>query len=491
MERPNILLLMTDQHRGDALGIEGHPVVQTPYLDSVAAAGIRFQRAYSACPVCIAARRTLMTGQRPATHGVVMNAHTQLEGPTLPGELARAGYQTHLAGKLHFWPKRALYGFMSADWSDGHHGQGDDYHRFLIEHGVLDEDMGQGHGCSYNGWVARPWHLEERFHQTHWNVDCALRFLRRRDPTMPFFLNVSIVHPHQPCTPPQCYWDRYINKDLPAPVVGEWSRVFDGPQRGQKIDSWRTALEPDAQRQFMAGYFGCIDYLDNQIGRLLRHVPPNTIIVFLADHGEMLGDHQWIRKRTPYEGSARIPMIFNFPEEMSVPQRVVDTSHAVELMDVMPTLLDAADVEIPETVEGQNLMPLLRGEREDWRPWVHGECSPVAEADSGMQYLTDGRWKYIYWPGTGTEQLFDLAEDPAEMHDLGGSSDYEGQLVTWRGRLIEQLTGRPEGFVNDDGTLAVLGGPTPAMLPHAERRDVTVSQRTLGFAGPGPIAGNR
>ena len=146
-DRPNILLLMTDQQRGDCLGIEGHPVLQTPYLDHLAAEGVRFRHAYSACPVCVPARRTLMTGQTPFHHGVMMNYDTALSGPTLPGELAQSGYQTHLVGKLHLWPHRKLYGFCSADWSDGP-GHGGDYDTWLEAHGIRHPYAGLSHGAT-------------------------------------------------------------------------------------------------------------------------------------------------------------------------------------------------------------------------------------------------------------------------------------------------------------------------------------------------------
>ena len=136
--RPNIVLFMTDEQRGDCLGIDGHPVLQTPYLDELAAAGTRFRHAYSACPVCGPARRTLMSGRKPASHGVLMNAGGLLDGPTLPGELSRAGYQTHLVGKLHLSPRRKLYGFHSSAWADSPLGSpgSNDYQLFLAREGV-------------------------------------------------------------------------------------------------------------------------------------------------------------------------------------------------------------------------------------------------------------------------------------------------------------------------------------------------------------------
>ncbi|MBD3240518.1 MAG: arylsulfatase [Chitinivibrionales bacterium] len=465
--RPNILLLMTDQQRGDCLGIDGHPVLQTPYLDELATSGVRFDKAYTACPVCVPARRTLMTGRKPSSHGVLMNYDTWLHGPTLPGELAKEGYQTHLVGKLHLWPQRKLYGFMSEDWADSPI-VGEDYQRFLRDNGVTMPEPGVGHGCSQNGYVARPWHLDERLHFSNWCADKAIEFLQRRDPTLPYFLKVSFHQPHEPCTPPQVYWDRYMHMDLPEPYVGDWARVFDGPQRGLPVDAWRIAVDPAVMKQYRAGYFGTINHIDDQIGRILRLVDKrNTIVVFVSDHGDMIGDHQWLRKRNAFEGSARIPFLVRFPESMGIGQsRVV--SDVVELMDVMPTLLDAAGAEIPDTVDGSSMLPLLGNKKVQWREYLHGECSQVPTLGSGMQYLTDGHRKYIWYPGTGGEHFFDLDNDPREMHNLAQEPSRAKELAMWRERLVAELTGRAEGFT-DGKSLKVLGKATLPYLPGYER----------------------
>lgn len=467
-QRPNILLLMTDQQRGDCLGIAGHPVVQTPNLDDIAGHGVYFPQARSACPVCIPARRTLMTGKKPATHGVLMNFNTRLDGPTLPGELSRAGYQTHLCGKLHLWPHRKLFGFDSADWADGaKSGNDDDYVRFLRREGVTIPGAGMANGIGSNAYPARPFHMDERFHFTNWVTDGALNFLERRDPTLPFFLKVSYLQPHQPLTPPRCYWDRYINMDLPEPKVGEWSKIYDEPQKGLPTGAWRLRITPEQQKQMQAGYYGCVNHVDDQIGRIRAVLPSNTIIIFVADHGEMLGDHQWIRKRNGFEGSCRIPFMINFPDSMEIEQGKRSNA-LVELMDVMPTLLDAVGVQAPEGMDGDSLMPVVRGEKTSIRDVAHGECAAIPTIDSGMQYMTDGRRKYIYYPADGSEQLFDLENDPDEMIDLAPDAKFGAELETWRDRLTVELDGRPEGFVKD-GRLTPVGRPTPLAFPEYER----------------------
>lgn len=469
--RPNVLLLMTDQQRGDCLGIEGHPVLQTPHLDWIGASGFHFRKAYTACPVCVPARRTLMTGQRPATQGTFMNYHTVLRGPTLPGELGKAGYQTHLCGKTHLWPERTHYGFDSMDWADsgmcrGHYGS--DYQRFLLRHGLALSRMSDAHGVCANDWVPRPWHLEERFHFTNWCADCAIDFLERRDRTRPFFLKVSVIHPHQPWVPPQVYYDRYLNMDLPEPVVGDWARVFDGPQRGLYPDNtWRGCFDEQMMHQMRAAYYGCINHISDQFGRILHAVPRNTIVVFTSDHGEMIGDHQWLRKRNAFEPSARIPFMIRFPEAMGLDQgRAFDIP--VELMDIMPTLLEACGAAVPDSVEGSSLLPVLRGQTAEWREYLHGECAEVPSLNSGMQYVTDGRRKYVWFPGRAEELFFDLETDPHELFNLASEACRAGEVAMWRERLIGELTGRPEGFVKD-GVLQRLDGPTPFCMPGFEQ----------------------
>jgi arylsulfatase A-like enzyme len=219
----------------------------------------------------------------------------------------------------------------------------------------------------------------------------------------------------------------------------------------------------------MAGYYGSIEHADHQIGRVLNHVPENTIIIFTSDHGEMLGEHQWIRKRSAFEGSARIPFIVNLPKSFDVKQGET-LGDVVELMDVMPTVLDAVGVDIPETVDGKSLMPLIRGDNEPWRDYIHGECSPMETINSGMQYITDGKDKYIFYPGTGDEQFFDLVNDPVEMTNLVNDPNYADRVELGRTRLISELEGRPENFVVND-QLATLGGPTPSFLPAYERQE--------------------
>lgn len=463
MDRPNILLLMTDEHRGDALGgLPGSPV-DTPYLTQLRTQGIYFPNAYSSCPVCVPARRTLMSGKKPAHHGVMMNYSAPLAGQTLPEILRDAGYQTHLCGKLHLFPERKRYGFEEAEWADGPYSSvpENDYNRFLQEKGMFAE-AGLAHGMSYNGCVTRPYHLDEQYHFTTWCTDMALRFFERRDPDAPFFLNVSYHQPHAPCTPPAYYYDKYRNMDLPEPSMGDWEQDFPNTQNGMPVNAWR--VEPDSRRirEYRAGYYGCIEQIDHQIGRILYKMPKNTIVIFLSDHGEMLGDHGWVRKRSAYEGSARIPFLMWMPEayakKLGVRQNsVVDTP--VELMDVLPTILDMLGMPIPENVDGMSLLGPMRGVPVE-RNYIHGECARLETIHTGMQYVTDGKEKYIWYPALGKEQFFDLQRDPKEQRDLTKTEGYEERIALWRKRLIQELIGRPEGFVKD-GRLQKLDGPTP------------------------------
>ena len=153
----------------------------------------------------------------------------------------------------------------------------------------------------------------------------------------------------------------------------------------------------------------------------------------------------------------------------------------VDLMDIMPTILDAAGVDIPDSVDGSSVLPLIRGEKGDWRKYIHGECTPMETINSGMQFITDGKEKYIYYPGRGEEQFFDLVNDPVEMINLADDPSYSDRVELNRQRLIGELTGRPEGFVVD-GNLVKLDGPTPSFLPEYER--VAMPPKVVNRDGP-------
>jgi len=467
--RPNIILFITDQQRGDCLGLDPHApaALQTPNLDWIGRAGARFSRAYAECPSCIPARRSLMTGTAPAANGCVGFKGAEWNPThTLAGELSRSGYQTEMIGKLHLHPPRKRFGFDHMWLAEATRGQHNDYVEWLQQqHGRTEVHPGMAHGVSSNGWVGRPHHLPEEQMHTFWCVDRAMDFLQKRDPSAPFFLNVSFIDPHPPLTPPALYYDRYIHRNLPAPVVGDWAPQFDEPQKGLDPNAWEMRLPAPDLQCCRAAYYGMINFIDDQIGRLYqfaRGLLDECLLIFTSDHGEMLGDHHLFRKTWPYDPSVRIPFIVRPPKSRGWPGEVVCDA-PVGLQDIMPTILDAAGLPIPDTCTGKSLLPVMRGEATQVRDLLHGEHAGCYDYDHGHHFLTDGRRKYVWYTQTGREHLFDLDEDPQEGRDLALEPDADVRLRPWREKLIGFLEDRPEGFTN--GEKLVAGRPHDPLMP--------------------------
>ena len=466
-DRPNIVLIMTDQQRGDCLSAERHPVLLTPNMDSIGHRGTRFRKAYSTCPVCIPARRSLLSGQFPPTHGLVGYREGLEWNPaaTLPGELTKAGYQSIIVGRsMHQHPVRKRFGYEQMVLFD-HRNPDDDYCTFLRENGGSNADWFGG-GVMHNDWTARPWHLPDPLHFTNWTVTEALRFLKRRDPTTPFFLTVSFIAPHPPLQPPAFYMERYLRTGVPPRVIGDWAIPPGAADfAADTVAPTRVDLQGEAMLSARAGYYGLINHVDDQIRRLLNPVDgisamtgDNTVYIFTSDHGEMLGDHYLWRKSQAYEAAARVPLLIRAPARMKLGTgRVVD--EAVCLEDIMPTALELAGLPVPASVQGRSLVPLLRGEKPSWREYLHLECAPY------FQSLTDGREKFVWLPDSGKELLFDLCDDPQELRNLASSATHAARVTHWRSRLIAELKGRPEGFT--DGERLIPGRPYGAALPHA------------------------
>jgi arylsulfatase A-like enzyme len=206
-------------------------------------------------------------------------------------------------------------------------------------------------------------------------------------------------------------------------------------------------------------------HIDHQINRFLEtlesfELDKETYFCFVADHGEMIGDHHLFCKLFPYEGSTRVPLILKGPRISGIRRGGV-CDQVVELRDVMPTLLDCAGLPVPDSVEGRSLLPLARGETPEWRGYVHGEHVLLGQS---FHWVTNGHEKYVWLSGSGHEQLFDLDRDPQELHDLARDPASGNRVARWRQVLIEELTGREEEFT--DGERLIPGRPVRPCLSH-------------------------
>jgi arylsulfatase len=468
-QKPDILLLMPDQMRGDCLSLLGHPAVRTPHMDKLAQEGALFRRAYSTCPSCIPARVALLTGLFPATSGVVGYAARPFAYPTLPGTLATAGYQTLLVGRyMHQKPDDEHYGYQK-EIRGSTYVSNDDYDQWLRQ--VAPETGGiralvAKLGVSNNGWQAKPWPLAPELHPTAWTVRQARNTLTELPLEKPLFLTTSFYSPHPPLFPPTNYFNAYLAQKLPAPAHGDWVDWAALSPEGDK-PGHRVLLQGDTLRATQAGYFGLIQQLDDQIVPLIAEFKARSqkakrpwVILLTADHGEMLGDHGFFRKCEPFEGADNIPLLIAASPELGFKAGVRSTQ-PVCLEDIMPTLLELAGAKCPKPMDGVSLLPTLRGEKQVIREWLHTEHSPCYGKAQAFHALTDGHTKYIWRPQDGTEYLFDLDQDPREEHDLTKVEAQKGKLEQCRQRLVKELAGRPEGFT--DGKTLIAGRPYPAL----------------------------
>lgn len=453
MTTPNVILFTTDQHRGDFLGLAGHPLVETPNLDGLVERGLYFPHAYSEIPSTTGARRILLSGKGSYDCGLIGYSNAEWhERNTLAQVLADHGYHCLNVGFRNLHPRRKLYGFHQAVPHDLREGV-DDYWDWLRER-LGPRAHERSHGVDANGWTARPWHLAEELHPTCWTTDVALDLLRKRDPTRPFFLWVSHLRPHSPYDPPQAFWDMYIDREQPPTPVGDWAARYDVANPGLPRGAWFGRLTPEQIRRARAAYMATVTHLDYQFGYLsevLRGMGlyDDTLFVFCSDHGDMLGDHHLHRKTYAYEGSARIPFVVGYPRGFGGPTGVCD--RVVGLQDVMSTVLDVLGLPAPEGMTGRSVLAAARGEA--WREFLHGEHSPCYAAEPAMQYLVGEGYKYIYYPATGEEQFFDLAADPQELHDLANDPAHAEEVALWRGRLIARLGARGDGFSDGERLL--------------------------------------
>ena len=284
LERPNLVFITTDQHRGDCTGIDGHPILETPHLDQLANEGVYFPRAYSPCPVCVPARMVMMTGQSPYNTGFFTNSSSALgQTDTLPRILGGLGYQTQLIGKAHFSPQRARLGFDNTIINEsGRYREGDDYHLWLNKTPYAGLERATSIGN--NDVFSRRSVVPETHHVNTWTANECIEFLDRRDPTCPFFLWMSFSRPHSQYDPPAPYDAWYDPEDVPPPIRTPDEDFLPPELREASLRYDWDRMSPARIARARQHYFGQITHIDHQIGRFLAVAPLDGVV------GQYTGD---------------------------------------------------------------------------------------------------------------------------------------------------------------------------------------------------------
>ncbi|MBQ9196961.1 MAG: sulfatase-like hydrolase/transferase [Clostridia bacterium] len=477
MNRKNVLMISTDHWFAPLMGCAGHPVVMTPTLDQLAADGIRFTNCFSTCPVCIPARRSLMTGMSPASHGdrVYSDRMPMPDVTTLAQAFRNAGYQTYAVGKLHVYPQRSRIGFDDVVlMEEGRYDFGvvDDYQIWLGENGYTGQEF--LHAMGNNSYLTRPWHLPEEAHPTSWATYQMMRQIKRRDPTRPAFFYMSYQFPHPPLVPLQTFLDFYDDAEIDMPEdIDDWQ----GNETILQLlkEQAMPYSEKEIRRARKAFYALCthIDYeIRNLIGTLRESsMLKDTVIVFLSDHGDTLFDHGICGKRTFYQGSTNIPLLLSGEPVKQWRGQVTDRIACLE--DVMPTLLSLCGIDIPDTVEGIDLL-------HDSRDMLYGE---IGEGRKATRMATDGRYKLIYYPCGNVRQLFDIKNDPGEHHDLSGKAEYADVQRKLTDYMVAHLHGADLEWLKD-GQLCGFDAGTFSRAPDYE----LYNQRGLHWPTPSGYA---
>ena len=459
-QRPNILFLLSDQHRFDALSCYGAPICRTPALDSLAESGIRLSHAFTPTALCSPARAALLTGLYPHNNGQLANMGNfngvfdkqLLDAVGYPQLLREAGYSVNYVGKWHL-PKQGDADFWHFDrWFTE-----PDYMLEMAERG-LDADRATevqrlewGGSAPFCGRATLP---AERL-QEAWCAGKTIDLLNgHADSEKPFMIFTSFFGPHFPYAVPAPYDTMYD----PAQVK-RWLN-FDDTFENKPLIQQKEMLRwnashltwPDWQR-VVAHYWGYCTYIDDQIGRILAQLDTlglteNTLVIYSSDHGDMVGSHRLFNKGMyMYDEIYRIPLLARWPG-VTRPGTLCD--EFVSLVDLMPTLLDVAGVQSSRALDGRSLMPFLRGETApDWPDDIFAEFHGYESTLFSQRMVRTKTWKYIYNPGA-EDELYDVASDPGELHNLASQLGYKHVLRRMKARLVSWLDRTQDTIAEDD-----------------------------------------
>ncbi len=465
-DRPNIILISTDQQRYDTLGVNGNSQIRTPHLDKLAESGTIFDRAYIQNPVCITSRACLQTGRYTHQHGVLyMESEIDLT-PGLPAwevtfmeRLQAAGYRTGATGKMHMMPQKGFHyerltggkgqrwvqsegselgpgplGPTYASWLEARHPGG---------YEAIYEQRRQPEYHDHMGAIELVLPLEE--YVDYWIAEEALEFLSFPG-SKPFFLWCSFCGPHGPMDPPKPYTEIYPFEDIPIP-----RQRHDDPQaspKGRQGCRWEN--DETLIQRWISYYWGMVTLIDDQVGRLLEHLDErglrdNTLIAFVSDHGEMGGDFNLYGKGNFYEETTHVPMFVVAPGGEGRNTRV---EGLVETSDLAATFLDYANVEIPPQMSARSLKPIIQG---SGSPRDAVFCEYMTNDTSGKsKCVRTDRYKYIFSGPDREAEFYDLQEDPDEMKNLYGDAAHRDEIDRHKELLLNWLMNTEQYYYRDE-----------------------------------------
>ncbi len=446
MVGPNILLLMTDQQRFDALGVLSD-WVGTPQMDRLAHEGITFTRTYTNSPACVPARVSLATGRYPHHTGVWANQSYTLaaDAPTWMRAVRDAGYATSVFGKTHLHPHSGdlrdrewllhAYGLDIVNEIPGPRAMmstGCHLSDLWIEADVLEAFRTDLRDRIKNDpWEVRPSPLPLDLYPDVYVSTKAQEHLRAYDGSDPWFCWVGFSGPHEPWDAPEAYAHLFDPADMPPPFVAE-PDAFERP-RGKLDHKRRVGFEPNAVARLRADYAGSLKLIDDEIGKILdvvraRGELSNTVVVLVSDHGEMNGDFNMLFKQNFLDPAARVPFVLRLPDG----PRGMRVDDPVELMDLGATLVDLASGEQPAGSHARSVLPRATGKKKRHRGFALSEYS-------GEVMIADREWKMAVNKFGGTYLLYHLAEDPHETRNLAGDPAQRAQTDTLRNVMLRTM----------------------------------------------------
>lgn len=464
--RPNILFILTDQHRLEAVSSYADTVCQTPNIDRLADEGVQFDRAYTPCPVCTPARASIMTGQFPHSHGMCDNVaslgcsvHSIPDrSELLSRRLDDAGYNCGYTGKWHLAPDDSNteifgreveqtvpsdVGFEGQDFPG--HGDGGwqypEYQSYLEENGFsLELDALESSPGGRASVVETPTEATVPYFLTEHTISLLERFDGTNEP---FFLWHNFWGPHEPYRPSREYYEQYREQEIPPWPNADWPADDIPGTHHCRLSEEAATTTWEEWEDVVRHYYAFTSMIDAQIGRLLDCLErlelfEETVVVFAADHGETLGSHGGLEDKGfhHFEEIMHVPLIVRFPNGQWAN---TNREELVSLLDLYPTFLDIAGVDASSTdVHGRSLEPLLDGRVTDWRDAVGVEFHGLGGVAHTQRTVLMDDLKYGYNPG-GTDELYDLSIDPHETQNLIDNREYADELAALRAQLDDWM----------------------------------------------------